>query len=124
MRRAAASETASEATSEAASSASVVAIAGGTAGSAAGDRHGSKCCQPGASAERSERRAGQMIGAERAEARVAASGTSETLQQRNRYGDMRGGKNGCKRGKQGIRRGKKNESTDSIAMARATSAAT
>ena len=45
-----------------------------------------------------------MTGAERAEARVAASGRSETLQQRDRYGDIRGGKNGGKQGKQGVQR--------------------
>ena len=88
-----------------------MAIAGGTAGSAADDRHGSKRGQHGASAARSESRAGQMTrtGAERAEARVAASGRSETLQQRDRYGDIRGGKNGSKRGKQVFKRGKKSE---------------
>ena len=89
-----------------------MAIAGGTAGSAAGDRHGSKRGQHGASAARSERRARQMTGAERAEARVAASGTSETLQQHDRYGDIRGGKNCGKRGKQGVKRGQKSEQAD------------
>ena len=50
-----------------------------------------------------------MTGAEGAEARVAASGTSETLQQRDRYGDMRGGKNG---GKRGVERGQKSEQAE------------
>ena len=90
----------------------MVAIARGTAGSAAGDRHCSKRGQHGASAARSERRARQMTGAERAEARVAASGTSETLQQRDRYGDIRCDKNGRKRDKQGVKRGKKSEQAD------------
>ena len=53
-----------------------------------------------------------MTGAERAEARVAASGTSETLQQRDRHGDIRGNKNGGKRGKQGVKRGQKSEQAD------------
>jgi hypothetical protein len=53
-----------------------------------------------------------MTGAGRAEARVAASGTSETLQQRDRYGDIRGGKNGGKRGKQGVKRGQKSEQAE------------
>ena len=101
----------------------MVAITRGTAGSAAGDRHCSKRGQHGASAARSERRARQMTGAERAEARVAASGTSETLQQRDRHGDIRGNKNGGKRGKQGVKRGKKSEQADEISTARATSAA-
>ena len=79
----------------------MVAITRGTSGSAAGDRHCSKRGQHGASAARSERRARQMTGAEAAEARVAASGTSETLLKHDRYCDIRGGKNGGKQGKQG-----------------------
>jgi len=90
----------------------MVAFTRGTAGSAAGDRHCSKRGQHGASAARSERRARQMTGAEGAEARVAASGTSETLLQHDRYGDIRGGKNCGKRGKQGVKRGQKSEQAD------------
>ena len=90
----------------------MVAITRGTAGSAAGDRHCSKRSQRGASAARSKRRARQMTGAEGAEARVAASGTSDTLQQHDRYGDIRGGKNCGKRGKQGVKRGQKSEQAD------------
>ena len=53
-----------------------------------------------------------MTGAEGAEARVAVSGTSETLLQHDRYGDIRGGKNGGKQGKQGVKRGQKSEQED------------